>query len=1767
MHVNLLCICGVSTNQTMSHTLDEECRFADNSTREEAGLPAGVRVPQLELKDVAVLVTQDVNLSDKDDGGGDIRTTCGFVQEEENQGKEMASNECNLSEKMQPNSNMGTLQAEEGTAEKFAGDEALGCACKKQCWSMFTFEEIQQIYKNFWAMSSNEDKRLWLQKHVGGRSNSDDTPLPRHRGLYKKYQLPSKKICSMVKVCSTFFKSSLGLSTLVFLQILAGDYQGEQNLKSRSQNKQTSRDGKDSSRNKKNSSNTTGSEQNIPLPCHASTDVLIDNAEDNNHGVKRLPYDASNESDELDTLEICFDLGDQIAALYTKQAFRKHPKLMRDIPEEKRTDLILQSFNKSYPIHTMEMTHFLPIYYRVFKKFKRKSSGSSADAEDSLIDKREDEMNSTFDSECESESNSDNHETETFHSQQIICDKYSAQGNFASSLPVCSDLTFSGQENPSRQVRRQSTRSTRMTGIMNEKLMSKLGSIGTRLKQARRDQQETQIDPASSGLLCTKSAAKEKVSEREQHVTSNEQKIFTSGSSSSAHLLNQSSGKLDSVAEKHSPGIRNRVKRLKQYALRIKTRACKKITKENDEIERHRTFSTKASTLNYHKKARRDELKVLRYKHKHPLLPVCKCTRRNCSLKIPEHQRLVIHDMFWSMVSVHDRKAWLLKFIERLKPAENIVSYFHQKKYVTKRYFLPDSYGMRVEVCRLFFIHTLGFKWDSVIDHIVRSKLPVNSSPQCPPKKVSRYLPQNIIESVERYIQSIEDPEKVIRGDHSSVEMEPEANRSSIEHRSLLKCSVDSSPAVKLKALYLDYRKKHKSLRFNLGYHSFRRICDSVLYQSQPPSSIDGECCKDTEPHRHSGSESSGINTNILSLKTHSDKNKSNLEDLSSKEDHNLKDICAKPEEQEAPSSLIDSPSSCHESDTDNCILDVRSGIFKMSKANNICVPKPIPLKLKSTPQNYRPLSQLNDKSHRPVLPPCKCSKRKCFEKFTEQWRKEINEKFWSLPGYNERKQWLNEHLKRDDVKRRRVGPSKGVFKKTETRTYILPDLGGSSVEVCRIFFLRTLGYKWDRIINTLRRTTGKDDKIVPPDMRGRKTPSNKISEEMVASMIKYCESVCLTHLKLYKMKSQESAARLGKPVMLGSLRKYGLTVLQLYKDYKTKHPDHKSSYTSFSNVFKQVHSAVVLPDSPRSVDLRDIENKLVLDERDYSPSVDQEIAISSVCDSPDELSLGSRIEEFSTDSPSQSDLNQQMSLSLHEDGSDFEVSDNCNVQFQECSSLPVSSHLGVGGHNNQDKSENIRAILGHELLNPSHQNFAHAHGNRTESNIHFSRNKDDDLRCEQKFFHESNVKESNSRNYTSSVSAEPGTQFLDRINEEPFNYPSRGTDITQHSENSSSCPVESTIFSGQEENQVSCDHSVNQLGQGFEYSKQNTFPSVHQLINRYSSNPIQQFVHQAHCMTDTNFTSPNSQCPHNALQSNQKISNEVGPHALMHSHFNTGKVNRATKATAVGGNPAEEQSRRAKEHPRMSEVKCGKFKSVRNLGSTYPMLPPCNCNRLKCVDKFPEESRQIIHDLFWSLDSYNDRKQWVLLHIRRIDCKRRRVDRPESSRKTETRYYYLPKPGINGEVVEVCKPFFLRTLGYKWDSIIDTIRKTTPKGERVSKPDQRGKKSPLHKLSETVTCSVIAYVKSMWQAAEANDCCTVDSDIGGSQRLKARPFNAQQIPYGVTMRDLYNDYKAKHAGHKISYESFRKIYKTTDFDAVDMSVVEDAGSTFCLSP
>ena len=112
----------------------------------------------------------------------------------------------------------------------------------------------------------------------------------------------------------------------------------------------------------------------------------------------------------------------------------------------------------------------------------------------------------------------------------------------------------------------------------------------------------------------------------------------------------------------------------------------------------------------------------------------------------------------------------------------------------------------------------------------------------------------------------------------------------------------------------------------------------------------------------------------------------------------------------------------------------------------------------------------IRDKRNHPLLTSCKCRKL-CIKNICEDRRKAIHSTYWTY-NYKERKMFLYSRISRLAVNRR-TKDAKSIRKRDFSFKYHFQGDDGVDREVCQYFFIRTLGYKSHRVIQTV--TTDSD--------------------------------------------------------------------------------------------------------------------------------------------------------------------------------------------------------------------------------------------------------------------------------------------------------------------------------------------------------------------------------------------------------------------------------------------------------------------------------------------------------------------------------------------------------------------------------------------------------------------------------------------------------------------------------------------------------------------
>lgn len=199
---------------------------------------------------------------------------------------------------------------------------------------------------------------------------------------------------------------------------------------------------------------------------------------------------------------------------------------------------------------------------------------------------------------------------------------------------------------------------------------------------------------------------------------------------------------------------------------------------------------------------------------------------------------------------------------------------------------------------------------------------------------------------------------------------------------------------------------------------------------------------------------------------------------------------------------------------------------------------------------------------------------------------------------------------------------------------------------------------------------------------------------------------------------------------------------------------------------------------------------------------------------------------------------------------------------------------------------------------------------------------------------------------------------------------------------------------------------------------------------------------------------------------------------------------------------------------------KAEKWNRRKNL---HMLKEPCNkqCTNKHC-SQFSEEQRAKINAQFWELKPIE--QKWFIYNHTSVHSPKRR--RSKTRNRSFTAHYSLSLE--SGKDLEVCKKFFLTTLGFavKDDRITrNVIAAKQDSSLCAPKPDMRGK-----------TASKRAFDKTLIESHIESYNPTI------SHYRREHAPNRRYLPSDISIRDMHKDFVEKLDHHKISYELYRKV-------------------------
>ncbi|XP_039282015.1 uncharacterized protein LOC120350888 [Nilaparvata lugens] len=181
---------------------------------------------------------------------------------------------------------------------------------------------------------------------------------------------------------------------------------------------------------------------------------------------------------------------------------------------------------------------------------------------------------------------------------------------------------------------------------------------------------------------------------------------------------------------------------------------------------------------------------------------------------------------------------------------------------------------------------------------------------------------------------------------------------------------------------------------------------------------------------------------------------------------------------------------------------------------------------------------------------------------------------------------------------------------------------------------------------------------------------------------------------------------------------------------------------------------------------------------------------------------------------------------------------------------------------------------------------------------------------------------------------------------------------------------------------------------------------------------------------------------------------------------------------------------------------------------------------RLQCRKNISEEDRVNINSQFWDL-AYAERKSFVLNMCERLSVKRRTsgCDIEERESRKNTYKYFLKNS--EGQTKQVCKSFFLTTLGYekKNDRFVFDVLNMTPASSLQPKPDMRGRATPANNcISKQEVCE---HIESF-------------NPVISHYRREHAPLR-RYLPSDVNIKLMHKDFLMKFPNIQVSYDFYRK--------------------------
>lgn len=187
-----------------------------------------------------------------------------------------------------------------------------------------------------------------------------------------------------------------------------------------------------------------------------------------------------------------------------------------------------------------------------------------------------------------------------------------------------------------------------------------------------------------------------------------------------------------------------------------------------------------------------------------------------------------------------------------------------------------------------------------------------------------------------------------------------------------------------------------------------------------------------------------------------------------------------------------------------------------------------------------------------------------------------------------------------------------------------------------------------------------------------------------------------------------------------------------------------------------------------------------------------------------------------------------------------------------------------------------------------------------------------------------------------------------------------------------------------------------------------------------------------------------------------------------------------------------------------------------------------CNCKRLQCQKNIPEDERNNIFDEYWKLGNITAQRQYVTNLVTSSEVIRKRTNKEISRRSSSLTYFLRCGEDKNFEKYQVCKKFFINTLGIS-ERIVFTALQKLDQNTGIVEEDKRGQKKKENESNLALDEKIKEHILSFPRMP--SHYCRESSSL-------------LYLPSDLNISKMYELFKTSY-NQPVSYTKYQKVFQT----------------------